>query len=52
MLQQKIVNQIYVNSSERKITEEGYNNSSAKMLPTGTVLFTSRAGIGKNCNFS
>ena len=43
----EIVNQIYVNSSERKITEEGYNNSSAKMLPTGTVLFTSRAGIGK-----
>lgn len=43
----EIGNQIYVNSSERKITKEGYNNSSAKMLPVGTVLFTSRAGIGK-----
>jgi len=43
----EIANQIYVDSSERKITEEGYNNSSAKILPVGTVLFTSRAGIGK-----
>lgn len=43
----EIANQIYVESSERKITSEGLNNSSAKMLPVGTVLFTSRAGIGK-----
>ena len=43
----EIANQIYVNSSERKITSEGFNNCSAKMLPVGTVLFTSRAGIGK-----
>ena len=43
----EIGDQIYVNSSERKITKEGYNNSSAKILPVGTVLFTSRAGIGK-----
>ena len=43
----EIAGQIYVDSSERKITEDGYNNSSAKMLPVGTVLFTSRAGIGK-----
>ena len=43
----EIADQIYVESSERKITEEGFNNSSAKMLPVGTVLFTSRAGIGK-----
>ena len=43
----EIAEQIYVDSSERKITEEGYNNSSAKILPIGTVLFTSRAGIGK-----
>lgn len=34
-------------SSQRKITEEGLNKSSAKILPIGTVLFTSRAGIGK-----
>ena len=43
----EIVEQIYLTSSQRKITEEGYNHSSAKMLPVGTVLFTSRAGIGK-----
>lgn len=43
----EITNQIYVDSSARKITSEGFNNSSARMLPVGTVLFTSRAGIGK-----
>ena len=43
----EIVDQIFVNSSQKKITTEGLNNSSAKMLPVGTVLFTSRAGIGK-----
>lgn len=43
----EIAEQIYLTSSQRKITEEGYNHSSAKMLPIGTVLFTSRAGIGK-----
>ena len=43
----EIANQIFVSSSERKITQQGYDNSSAKMLPVGTVLFTSRAGIGK-----
>ncbi|MGG7060138.1 restriction endonuclease subunit S [Clostridium nigeriense] len=43
----EIADQIYVKSSQRKITEQGFNNSSAKVLPAGTVLFTSRAGIGK-----
>ena len=43
----EIADQIFVSSSERKITQQGYNNSSAKILPVGTVLFTSRAGIGK-----
>ncbi len=43
----EIMDQIYVDSSERKITLKGFNSSSAKMLPIGTVLFTSRAGIGK-----
>ena len=43
----EIANQIYVSSSQKKITQAGYDNSSAKMLPVGTVLFTSRAGIGK-----
>ena len=43
----EIADQIFVNSSQRKITAEGFAHSSAKMLPEGTVLFTSRAGIGK-----
>ena len=43
----EIADQIFVNSSQRKITAAGFDHSSAKMLPEGTVLFTSRAGIGK-----
>lgn len=43
----EIADQIYVNSSLRKITERGFASCSAKLLPIGTVLFTSRAGIGK-----
>ena len=43
----EIAEQVYLKSSQRKITEEGLNKSSAKILPIGTVLFTSRAGIGK-----
>lgn len=39
---------IYANGSVRKITKIGLKNSSAKILPAHrTVLFTSRAGIGK-----
>ena len=41
-------NQIYADKSERTITELGLQKSSAKILPANiTVLFTSRAGIGK-----
>jgi type I restriction enzyme, S subunit len=36
----------YVFESKRKITEKGLSSSSAKLLPKGTVLLTSRAGIG------
>lgn len=36
----------YVSGSIRKITKLGLEKSSAKILPIGTVLFTSRAGIG------
>ena len=36
----------YVRGSIRKITKLGLEKSSAKILPVGTVLFTSRAGIG------
>ena len=44
----EINNQIYVEGSERKITELGLKKSSARILPAyKTVLFTSRAGIGK-----
>ena len=43
----EIGEQIYVKGSIRKITREGLNHSSAKILPAHrTVLFTSRAGIG------
>lgn len=42
----EISNTIYVNSSQRKITELGLKKSSAKLLPKGTILFTSRATIG------
>jgi len=42
----EIGEQIYVNSSQRRITKLGLEKSSAKILPVGTVLFTSRAGIG------
>ena len=48
----EILDQIYLSSSQRKITEQGLNRSSAKMLPVGTVLFTSRAGIGKTAILS
>ena len=38
---------VYVYNSEKKITQEGLEKSSAKILPANkTVLFTSRAGIG------
>lgn len=36
----------YVYQSKRKITDEGLKNGSAKILNEGTVLLTSRAGIG------
>ena len=42
----EIGNKIFLNNSERKITNIGLQKSSARLLPVGTVLFTSRAGIG------
>lgn len=36
----------YIFRGERNITEKGLNNSSAILLPRGTVLFSSRAPIG------
>ena len=42
----EIGNKIYVSQSEKKITQLGLSKSSAKILPIGTILYTSRAGIG------
>jgi type I restriction enzyme S subunit len=37
---------IYIDHGSRSITEQGFKTSSARMLPTGSVLYTSRAPIG------
>lgn len=37
---------VYSSRGEIDITEEGYNSTSTKLMPKGTVLFTSRAPIG------
>lgn len=37
---------VYFSRGEIDITEEGYNSTSTKLMPKGTVLFTSRAPIG------
>ena len=42
----EIGKQIYVKNSQKKISQLGLQKSSAKILPVGTILFTSRAGIG------
>ncbi|MFC6269447.1 restriction endonuclease subunit S [Frigoriflavimonas asaccharolytica] len=36
----------YLYSSKRKISDLGFKNSSANILPINTILLTSRAGIG------
>ena len=37
---------IYISKGERNISQEGLNNSSARLVPKNTVLMTSRAPIG------
>lgn len=39
-------NDKYITHGERDISEIGMNNSSARLMPEGTVLLTSRAPIG------
>lgn len=36
----------YVSKGERYITEKGLSNSSAQLMPKGTILYSSRAPIG------
>jgi len=43
----KIGDIIYISDSKDKITQLGLDKSSAKLLPVGTVLYSSRATIGK-----
>ncbi len=38
--------EIFIEKGERSITKKGLQNSAARLLPEGTVLFTSRAPIG------
>lgn len=40
------INSKYVHASNRKITLNGLNNSSAKLLPKGAILLTTRATLG------
>ena len=43
----EVGNSIYLDTSEKRISELGLQKSSAKILPANrTILFTSRAGIG------
>lgn len=42
-----INNKIFISSSERRLTEKGYSVS--RRLPSGSVLVTCIASIGKNC---
>ena len=37
---------VYTSRGEIDITEEGYNSTSTKLMPKGTILLTSRAPIG------
>lgn len=39
-------NYVFIDKGERNITKLGLKNSSAKLMPKGTVLFSSRAPIG------
>lgn len=36
----------YISNGARDLTEKGYSSSSAKLMPAGSILFSSRAPIG------
>lgn len=46
-LRLKDVKSFYVDSSEEYLTKEGLNNSSAQIVPEGTVIVSTRATIGE-----
>lgn len=39
-------NYMYINEGQEKITEEAYNSCSTKLIPTNSILYSSRAPIG------
>jgi type I restriction enzyme S subunit len=41
---------IFISNTERKITGQGLKESSAKLLPIGTVMLTKRAPVGAVVN--
>ena len=43
----KLNGALYIDDTEAHISEEGLSRSAARMLPPGTVLWTSRATVGK-----
>ena len=43
----KLNGALYIDDTETHISEEALGKSSARLLPPGTVLWTSRATIGK-----
>ncbi len=38
--------EVYISRGTRSLSEQGFANSSARLMPSGTVLFTSRAPVG------
>jgi len=39
----------YITKTEKTITQEGVNNSAAKVLPKDTIVITSRGTVGATC---
>lgn len=40
------LNSIFIDATAKKISQDGLQNSSAKLLPAGSILMTSRATVG------